>query len=690
MIIRARVLLAAVAAVLVVAVSSGPVAAQELPPDTPPTTAPAIDDAASEPVIEIVSASPWAAPDGEWVAHLRFAGAPEGARLNYTIAQPISGSEAEIRSSLSDARDATFESKVLQSPVSVPVADITDASGISELRVPIRSRRTNDDERAFLPNAGVHPVMVKLQTSGRTTLASTTLYLNRLPTAESRPADPMRLALLVQQRPALAFDDRGDPDVSDEMRMSIDKTVTTLTAAGDLSVTTAIDPQSLVALTSSQIPTDPVLVERLSRNLESASLLRAPWAELHVDGWAASGTLADVQTALVDGQEATFARLAVPIDNTTWPPDPTVGSEGIALLGRVGVDNLIVEPSQLLADEPPEGESGYSRPVRLEGTNGSTLAGFSFDPDLTALIDSPSTQPVLAVHQIMALLFGTWLADDSERGSILRLGDDADEAVVAELLGVLQSAPFTDRDSTAITVVTATELISSLDVITMRQSGRDVPWTRVLAPPSNVPNVGVLSAALRQTRPLLADYSAMLPDNDPGVARVAIVVQRSLDRRLAPDEEAAVLAAARAVMAAALDSITASESRSLTITSRRTSIPLTFTNALDQPLQVRLRLQSPRLNFLDGEEQMLTLRPGLNRVDVAVEVRASGQFMMKADLLAPESDRVLASTRQRIRSTTFSGVGLMLSGGALLFLVIWWSRTLRRGRVLPENAGSDQ
>jgi hypothetical protein len=112
---------------------------------------------------------------------------------------------------------------------------------------------------------------------------------------------------------------------------------------------------------------------------------------------------------------------------------------------------------------------------------------------------------------------------------------------------------------------------------------------------------------------------------------------------------------------------------------------LRFTNDLGRPIRVKLRLQSPRLVFTDGAEQDLTLNPGLNRFDVKVDVRTSGQFVMQADLLAPDSDRVLASTRQRIRSRTFSGVGLMLSGGALLFLVIWWSRTLRRKHRTPDD-----
>ena len=47
----------------------------------------------------------------------------------------------------------------------------------------------------------------------------------------------------------------------------------------------------------------------------------------------------------------------------------------------------------------------------------------------------------------------------------------------------------------------------------------------------------------------------------------------------------------------------------------------------------------------------------------------------------PDGSLTISTSRQRIRSTTFSGVGLVLSGGALLVLLVWWFRTHRRAKA---------
>ena len=274
-------------------------------------------------------------------------------------------------------------------------------------------------------------------------------------------------------------------------------------------------------------------------------------------------------------------------------------------------------------------------------------------------------------------MFATWLADDHERGAVVQIDDRSDPEVVGELIAALQTTDPADDAARPIAVVPPAE-VAATDPITVRQSGKDTTWTRELRTPDSVPRVGEISRKLALVRPLIDDYAAIVPKGDPTATRLAIVVQRSLDRLVSPGIAAGQLDEAGDLMRAELGRISASGPQNLRVTSRRASIPLRFDNGTGRPISVRLRLQSPRLDFTDGNEQVLTLNPGLNRLDVGVEVRASGQFMMQADLLAPDSDRVLASTRQRVRSTTFSGVGLMLSGGALLFLVVWWSRTLRR------------
>ncbi|MFN8049857.1 MAG: hypothetical protein U0Q22_00260 [Acidimicrobiales bacterium] len=624
--------------------------------------------------IDVVSVSPWVEPDGTWTAHLRITGAPADGAVTYSIRQAVTGSEPAVRTHLAESRANGDTAKVLQRP-SKPsdLASITGADGITDLAIAIRSKRSTSDDRVFIPASGVYPVVVSVVSGARDELATVTLYLDRLPSATGAP-HPYRLGVVVHHEQDAGFDDRGEPAVTSSLRTAVGATVQNLIDGNGLALSLDLSPQSLVALTQSDVNGDQQLVDRLRRNLGKASVLRVPWAPLHVEGWASGGKLSDVQTALIDGQEALFARLVVPTEARTWPPDATVGPQSVALLGRLGISSLVVDPRQLTGARAPSGESGVTRPFRVGGGSASITA-VSLDPTLQQLLSTGDRPAPLVAHEIVAQLFATWLADDRERGSVLQIDDTADPDVVAELLHALGSGA---GDSAVPIAVVPIADVAALPAIMTRQGGKDVPWTRELVAPESTPRVAAVSRKLALVRPLIDDYAAMVPEGDPAATRLAITVQRSLDRRVTPGVEAGMLDDAGAEMRSDLDKISASDSRSLTVTSRRASIPLRFDNGLGRPIKVRLKLQSPRLDFTDGEVQRLTLNPGLNRLDVDVQVRASGQFVMQAELVAPGSDRVLASTRQRVRSTTFSGVGLMLSGGALLFLVVWWSRTLRR------------
>lgn len=660
--------LAVMAALIVLTLAVVPRTAGAQPPD----------DADTGVTITVDSVSPWVEAEGEWSAALRITGAPADAKITYSIRQPAVGNEAAVRETLGRSRDGQDETKVMRAAVSQPLTDVTDAAGTTSIDIAVRTGSSGDRDRIRIPNRGVYPVVITVTAADGSALDSTTLYLNHLPPPE-QDAAPFRLGIVLQQPRLGGFDDDGNVEISPELRDSIQATTETLSESAGLPVRVDLSPESLVALTQSPAAGDLQLVEQLRDALGDASVIRVPWANLDVEGWATTGTLPEVQTALIDGQQALFARLQRPVDVRVWPTDATVGPNSVELFTRLGVTAVTVDPTQLVETKPPAGESGLTRPFRVLGTGGSAITGISLDPELQQLLGTTSASPALTAHQIVTEMVGAWLADDHDRGSVLRIDEQADPDVVSELLATLRAA-----DDAPIEVVDPAD-VAALPPITVRQGGRDVTWDRELVAPADTSRVTGVAERLKTARPLVDDYAAIVPRGDAAAAREAIVVQRSLDRRITPGVQETLLDTAIATMSADLAKISASKPRSLTLTSRVSPVPLRFTNDLGRPIKVRLRLQSPRLVFLDGAEQELTLQPGLNRLDVQVEVRTSGQFVMQADLLAPDSDRVLASTRQRIRSRTFSGVGLMLSGGALLFLVIWWSRTLRRKQRTEEG-----
>lgn len=634
--------------------------------------------------IELDDVSPWVDANGTWSARFRVTGAPADALLTYSIRQPIEGTEAAVRDRVVGDRTGD-EAKVLQRPVSRPLAEVTDEQGVTRLDIPIRSRRGGDAERALVPNAGAYPIVVTVTTAARESLVQSTWYLLRLPVEPRTSA--FRLGILIDHEQAPAFDDQGVPEVTDELRGSLAAMTTELQTARGLPVALAVHPEALTALAESPASADPRTVAAMRAASKDADTLRLPWADMHTEGWATGGQLRDVQTSLLQGQKTLADELGGDTHATVWPTDPTLGAAGVDLLGKVGVTGALVDPDRLIEARPPTGESGVSRPFRLAGKSGSLL-GFSLDPDLQSLLASrtatvgaaPDGNPsaVAVAHHMLALMFATWLADDTARGAAIRIDDRADQAVTAALLGTLVSTA--DDDSTAGVKVVPLDELFSLPVETTRQSGRDAEWRRELTEPAATPQVAELSQALATARPLVEDYLSILGPGDTIARRYDVVVRRTLDRRVAPGPQLAVLSDAVAAMRRDLGSIVAPEPRTITVTSRNRPIPLRFTNGLDRPVSVRLRLKSPRLDFTDGDVQRLTLKPGINRLLVDVQVRTSGEFFMQAEIVAPSSNRVLASTRQRVRSRTFSGVGLALSGGALVFLVAWWSRTLRRER----------
>ena len=72
---------------------------------------------------------------------------------------------------------------------------------------------------------------------------------------------------------------------------------------------------------------------------------------------------------------------------------------------------------------------------------------------------------------------------------------------------------------------------------------------------------------------------------------------------------------------------------------------------------------------------------------IPVKARTSGAFQLTVRLRSPDGQLSLGATRFTVTSTVASGVGLLLSIGAGLFLALWWGshwRTVRRARRLVD------
>jgi hypothetical protein len=120
--------------------------------------------------------------------------------------------------------------------------------------------------------------------------------------------------------------------------------------------------------------------------------------------------------------------------------------------------------------------------------------------------------------------------------------------------------------------------------------------------------------------------------------------------------------------------------RTITLTARKGDIPITIRSDATFPVRVRVRVSSPKLRFPDGGVRELELNRRNTTELFAVEARTSGAFPLLVSLQSPDGSTVVTESSFTVRSTAFSGVGVVLSVGAGAVLLAWWGRHLVRGR----------
>jgi hypothetical protein len=160
-----------------------------------------------------------------------------------------------------------------------------------------------------------------------------------------------------------------------------------------------------------------------------------------------------------------------------------------------------------------------------------------------------------------------------------------------------------------------------------------------------------------------------------------------------PDaDRPAYVARADAALGTVSGAVTLPDEFRITLTSRSSSIPVTLTNLSEQDLSVRVELDSDQLEFPDGDVLTSVLAPGTTRLEVPVRARTSGAFTLDVTVTSPDGSIVLDTSTFDVRSTAISGVGIVLSIGAVLFLAVWWARHWRSARrsrhLMPASAAS--
>jgi hypothetical protein len=641
--------------------------------------------AASDHALQITAVSPWVEPDG--VFQVRFAPStqvPPDAVFSYTVHQRLRPEgRATLRSVLDDVIDGGALSGVLQAPVSAPVSSLGDPAQGLVLDVPVRTSRSGGTGRVLLPTAGVHPVELQLSDAAGRALWKEVVFLNRLPDdpvtgAGGVPAKvSVTMVLPVDGPPALAPDGQPDPDASTTGNLAAAAAL--LVAVPTAPLVMAVRPNVLSAVTRSDSAVDRRFVAALTAPGRSATVARWPYVAIDTGGLVAADAPGEVRNQVALGDRVLQATTGTAPTTGSWLLDDTVSSESLPLLDDLGTGRLVLSPERLRVGAGVPAELTRTAAVGVQGSPGMTAT--AYDARLSFRLTAADVDPALRANHVVSEIMTSWFAaaetaETSFPGpsAVLIVPAGTDPAALQALVPALTSGGPLSADPRDIptrpTVLKGKEVIAAL------------------APRATPDQSGAADAAAA-TRTRIDGFRSMAPGAATDIDTWELLNAQTLAKDMQPDERAETHARIEAAVSERVASIEVPRSRRVVLTSRDTTIPLRFRNNLPYDVRLVMRARSPRLAVTGGDTQEILLKPGENRIDLPVVVRAPGPAFLRIELRSPDGSIRLPTATVPVSASTISGVGAALSVISLLFLAGWWLRTARgRRRGGARNRGT--
>ena len=646
--------LAAALAIVVLLVPAGAAAGRtgrQAPPDAP--------------ALEMESQTAFVDPTGTFELLLRAPGAPPGARLRVSV-HPSVAVRGRLRF------EDTIGGRSLGSPLlSLAPIDVDAAEqflGRLGFVIPVVPEGPAPPGGVVLDDTGVYPVAVELETAAGDPLDSFVTYLVRLPTPDDDPSPAFAFAPVVpfEAPPALRSDRTWHLD--DETLARLGSTASALAATPGVPLTLVPIPESLAAL--DEVDGATAVLDDLRAAIGNRQVAAQPWVPVDVGSWADAGLGPALADEVATGSAATERALGRPPRLGTTILDATVDPAGLGLLRDLGTTAVVVPEDLLDPLDPSVFRISLTQPFVVVDSEGRTVAAVAADRGLAAR-RTATDDPVLAAHLVLADLAVLRLdLEGAERGSALVVPGDADPRFLSTLLEGLAES----HELPLVTAVTIDELLARVPPATTRGNGSGPS-----APPGGEPLVrtwrseepsrlGRYPIERRTTETGLDGYRSLVGDESPRWVPLEMLVQSSGDRRRPAAERNELLLTVQGLIGDEIAQIRVPDGQSITLTAEESTLPLVIENDLDVAVDVRLALESDRLEFPDGNELDAMLQPGSNRIEVRVRSRASGAFPLDVGVTSPDGLLELDDTRVTVRSTAISGLGVVLSLAAGAFL----------------------
>lgn len=646
-----------------------------------------IAPAAAKPVLRLTSLDPWVQPVDTVTATVDVTGAPPGSTLTSTLHGAVA-----TRSAFALTMNEKSAGPVLERFAPHPLAGATDKV-VLHFAVGDGTSPLPDGNAVTLTRPGVYPLEFSLQAPDQTNVISTVAYVVRLPAASLQgPSgrNPLRVASELRLQPRPATDTRGDLDTDAMATPDVDALVEELAnvpTAVRASFGFAVSPALIDALDRSGHDTT---VDRLSSLIVGLPVQPQPWSPLDLGSWLATDDLLGRLSLLVGRGNRTLS-------NNLHAPDPTTTDVGAwsgpvsdATLGWFlgqGATGFLVPESDLEPLDANAFPRTLAAPFELDLGQGRPAKAMQIDRALSAHF--LSTDPVLGANRLIADLSVIALdLPGLSRGTVVAPppGHDVSAAFLRAYSGALASAHPTGTEPLLV-ALPVQDVVAGTPTARAggdsRTSG-DV-LVRKLRSTDPARPLSELGSQLALTDALVISLKTMEPGGVTAASRRTSALQERMDLASMPGIPTAVrnrrFAGVRAEVASAARSVVLPPRQTITLTSNSASIPLTIRRTAAGPRRVVVHIDVPdRLRLPDGDTQAVRLTATTTRINIRVHSDAPGDTLVRLAVTSPDGRLMAASTQLVVRSTAASGVGLIISLGSLIFLVLWWGRDIVRSR----------
>ncbi|MDQ6784904.1 MAG: DUF6049 family protein [Actinomycetota bacterium] len=628
-------------------------------------------------------------------------------RLVLAVTAPTPGTRLEVvgypRLTTRTDFDATLKGKLRQSSEYIwgphPVSSLTaDPTGGVDVAIPVNPTTGTGSAQAFTTrfDSGVYPFQVRLLDHAGDTVGAplTTFVVYVSPAAVSAMRAPqpgtgfprLDVALSVPVHAAPSLAGNGQPArLPPSASASASALAAVLTNHSTVPVTLDATAQTLDALGAGS-STDRATLAALGALATGGAdeVAAATYASVSLPGLIGAGLGSEATSQITEGAAALMANLHRPPATGVWTVNGPLDQTTLESLTAAGVSRLVVPGSDLSAVPDAYAQTTLAAPTELATRAGPPLRVVEADAALSSHFTNGG-DTVLAANQLLAELSMIQLETPGESRGV---------AVVppASWTG---SAPFLAVVLSGLTAnpllapVTTTNLFSAVPLASRSSS----PLQRTLTasrPNASFPDPGLI----RSARAAVDAVGSIFPGDRARVATLHRQVLTSEADDLSPAQRDLAAGTVTAALAGLRRHVTLPGSSSITLTARDGGVPITVVSNGEPGAQIRLRLSSDKLSFqafspagghcsapATGVEVCdLALGSEATTLKVPVVARTSGVFSLNVSVASRDGTVKLSDTRVTVRSTAFSGVGVILIVVAALALAYWWVRNIRHGR----------